>query len=158
MEQIAVVKTSNVIKSKKGKVFYFSAFYFLIAVLLFSGITKILDPVPLINTLKLVTFIPVSLHVLFATLLPVAEIVLALLMISKTKLKITLPVVTVLFTIFIVFSIYGTAVGYGADCGCFGNAVKSSFGFGMIIRNAVFLLISLILTINAWPGRINNQQ
>ena len=148
MEQIAVVKTSNVSKGKKAKLLYFSAFYFIAAVLLFSGIAKILDPVPLINTLKLVTVIPVSLHVLIATLLPVVEIVLALLMISKTKLKITLPIVTALFTIFLGFSIYGTAAGYGADCGCFGNAVKSSFGWGMIVRNAAFLIISLILKIN----------
>ena len=160
MEQIEVVKESKIGRLKDSKIqriIYFVSFYFLAAVLLFSGIAKILDPVPLINTLKLVTFIPVSLHILIATLLPVIEIGFAFLMISKTKLKITQPIVTFLFTIFLGFSIYGTAAGFGADCGCFGTAVKSSFGFRMIIRNAVFLIISLILTINAWPGRLNNK-
>ena len=141
MEQIGVVKESKIESLKDSKmktIIYFVSFYFLAAVLLFSGIAKILDPVPLINTLKLVTVIPVGLHIIIVTLLPVIEIGLAILMLTKIKPGITLTAVTILFTIFLGFSIYGTAAGFGADCGCFGNAVKSSFGFGMIIRNAVF--------------------
>ncbi len=51
-----------------------AGYYFIAAVLLFSGIAKIIDPVPLINTLKLIKIIPESLHILIATLLPVVEI------------------------------------------------------------------------------------
>ena len=157
MEQVAVVKTSNISKSKKAKVLYFSSFYFIAGVLLFPGISKIFDPIPLINTLKIITIIPGSSHVLIVTLLPVVEIALAILMMTNIKPGITLTAVTILFTIFLGFSIYGKAAGFGSDCGCFGNTIKSSFGWGMIIRNAVFLIISLILTINAWPGRISNK-
>ncbi len=160
MEQTAVIKESkieNLRDSKVKKILYFVSFYLIAAVLLLSGIAKIIDPIPLINTLKLITFIPESFLVIIATLLPVVEIGLALLMFTKTKLKITLPIIAVLFTVFLGFSIYGMLAGYGNDCGCFGNTIKSSFGLGMIIRNALFLIISLYLTINAWPSRFKNK-
>lgn len=92
-------------------------YYFIIAVLLFSGIAKILDPVPLINTLKLIIIIPENIQRIIATLLPVLEIGLAVLMLTKIKPGITLTTVTVLFTIFLGFSIYGTTTGLGTDCG-----------------------------------------
>jgi len=126
-----------------------AGYYFIAAVLLFSGIAKIIDPVPLINTLKLIKIIPESLHILIATLLPVIEICFALLLLMKIKPKIALKLITLLFSIFLGFSIYGAIAGYGTDCGCFGNTVKSSFGLGMIIRNTVFLIISFILMINS---------
>ncbi len=160
MEQTALIKESkieSVRDSKMKKILYFVSFYLIAAVLLLSGIAKIIDPIPLLNTLKLITFIPESFLVIIATLLPVAEIGLALLMFTKTKLKITLPIIAVLLTVFLGFSIYGMLAGYSNDCGCFGNTIRSSFSLGMIIRNAMFLIISLYLTINAWPGRLNNK-
>jgi len=75
----------------------------------------------------------------------------------KIKLDITKKAVVFLFGIFLITSLYGTLAGLGTDCGCFGSAVKSSFGWGMILRNTVLFIMSLILTINAWPSRINNK-
>jgi len=103
------------------------AYYLLTAVLLFSGIAKIIDPLPLLNILKQVTFLPAELQIIIATLLPVVEICLALLMLTKSKLKLVLPIVAMLFAAFLAFSIYGIFAGLGADCGCFGNVVKSSY-------------------------------
>ena len=132
-------------KSKIPNLHYLIGYYFITAVLLFSGITKILDPLPLIETLKLITIIPESLQILIATLLPVVEIGLAVLMIMKIKQKATLTAVTTLFAFFLAFSIYGTVVGFGGDCGCFGDVVKSEFGWGMIIRNVFLLLLNVML-------------
>ncbi len=139
-------------------ILFFVAFYLLSAVLLFSGITKKNDPLPLLNTLKQITFLPTELQIIIATLLPVVEIGLALLMVTKTKPKLTLPIVTAMLGLFLVFSIYGTVAGYGADYGCFGDVVKSSFGWGMILRNAVFFILSLIINFIAWPSKINNNK
>jgi len=134
------------------------SFYIITAVLLFSGIAKIIDPLPIINTLKLITIIPASSHIIIATLLPVVEIGLAVLMLMKIKLKITTKAVAFLFAIFLIVSVYGTLTGFGADCGCFGNTVKSSFGWGMILRNTTFFIMSLIIILNARPGRVNNNK
>jgi len=75
----------------------------------------------------------------------------------KIKLDITKKAVVFLFGIFLITSLYGTLAGLGTDCGCFGSAVKSSFGWGMVGRNTIFLILSLILTINARPGKIKNK-
>jgi len=131
MTQITVVKDKKIGSLKEIKIkkyIYFVSFYIITAVLLFSGIVKILDPLPLMETLKLITIIPASLHIIFATLLPVVEIGLAVLMIMKIKPKITLATVAVLFAAFLGFNIYGTIAGIGTDCGCFGNTIKSGFG------------------------------
>ena len=116
--------TKNLLKPKViNKATFFAvahqiAYYFITAVLLFSGIAKILEPLPLIETLKFIIIIPDSLQILIATLLPVVEIGLAVLMIMKIKQKTTLTAVTTLFAFFLAFSIYGTVVGFGSDCGC----------------------------------------
>jgi len=59
---------------------------------------------------------------------------------------------------FFVFSIYGTLAEFGADCGCYGEVVKSEFGLGMILRNTTFFIMSLILVINAWPGKFKTNK
>jgi len=45
------------------------------------------------------------------------------------------------------------------DYVCFGNAVKSSFGSGMILRNTTFFMMSLITVFLVRPDKkqINNQ-
>jgi len=161
MSDFAIIKNRKNIKIKKYgiiKLLYNVSFYIITAVLLFSGVAKIIDPLPLINTLKLITIIPESLQLIIATLLPIVEIGMAVLMLMKIELKITTKAAVFLFAIFLIVSVYGTLTGFGADCGCFGNTIKSSFGWGMIGRNTIFFVISLYLTINAWPGRIKNKK
>ena len=150
MSDFAIIKNRKNIKIKEYgiiKLLYNVFFYMITAVLLISGIAKIIDPLPLINTLKLITIIPESLQLIIATLLPIVEIGLAVLMLMKIKPKITFTAVTVLFTAFLVFSIYGTVAGFGANCGCFGNVVKSEFGISMILRDTLFLIISMVLLV-----------
>jgi len=153
MTQIAVVKDKKIGSLKEIKIkkyVYFVSFYIITLVLLFSGIAKIFDPLPLINTLKLITILPESLHIIIATLLPVVEIGVAVLMLMKIKPKYALVLVTMLFMLFLGISIYGTIAGIGTDCGCFGSAVKSSFGWGMVGRNTIFLILSLFITTKSW--------
>jgi len=121
MNDTAIIKNINNIKLKEYdfiKILYNISIYVITAVLLFSGIAKIIDPFPLISTLKLITIIPESLQILIATLLPVVEIGLAILMLLKVKPQLTLTVVTILFAIFLIVSVYGTLAGFGTDCGC----------------------------------------
>jgi uncharacterized membrane protein YphA (DoxX/SURF4 family) len=134
------------IKSSNIKSSAYSIGYYLIAVvLLFSGISKILNPIPLIETLKLIAKVPEEMLIIVAAVLPIVEISLGVLLILKLKPKPVLLTTLVLFAAFFLFSVYGTIVGLKNDCGCFGSLVKSEIGWGMIYRNGMLLFIVSIL-------------
>ncbi len=150
MSDFAIIKNRKNIKLKEYgiiKILYNVSFYIITAVLLFSGIAKIIDPLPLINTFKLITIIPESLQLIIATLLPIVEIGLAVLLLMKIKLKITIKAAAFLFAIFLIVSVYGTFAGFGTDCGCFGKAVASNFGWEMIGRNLLLFIGSVFVSI-----------
>jgi len=98
----------------------------------------------MLETIKAVINVSDELQIAAATLLPLIEITLAVMLLLRIKEKETVIAVTVLFLFFFLFSVYGTVIGLENDCGCFGKAVESSFGIGMVIRNLVFLLIAFI--------------
>ncbi len=122
-------------------------YYFICTVLLFSGITKIIDPSPMIETMKAAFKVDENLLVLAATILPIVEIALGLMLVLKIQTKKTLLTATALFFVFFVFSIYGTLIGLNVDCGCFGSVVKSEFGMTMVIRDLILLTIVVWLAI-----------
>lgn len=126
---------------------YATAYYFIAIVLLAAGIFKIYDPAPMLGTLELIKFLNTPLSVLIATILPVIEITLGILILTGKNIRISLIAATGLFWFFFGFSVYGYAVGLDADCGCFGNVIASDFGVGMIIRNLIFAVISTSLVL-----------
>ena len=126
------------------RIAYYSGIYIVAAVLLISGISKILDPMPLIETLKAFIKLPEDITILIATILPVLEIGLALLLMLEIKPKPVLYGTLILFTLFLAFSVYGTIKGMNNDCGCFGSLVKSQIGWGMIGRNAILFVLVIL--------------
>jgi putative oxidoreductase len=119
---------------------YCAGLYLIAAVLIFSGISKIMDPMPLIETFKLVAMIPEEVCIIIAAVLSLLEIGLGLLLMFRCKPKLVLSVTLVLFAVFLAFSIYGTIVGMNNDCGCFGRIIKSEIGWKMVGRNIIILL------------------
>jgi hypothetical protein len=101
----------------------------------------------MLDTIKAVINVSEELQIAATTLLPVLELTLGVMLLLKIRVKETLLAVTFLFQFFFLFSVYGTVVGLENDCGCFGNAVDNSFGIGMVIRNILFLLLSIIVLI-----------
>jgi len=67
-----------------------------------------------------------------------------LFLLLKIKVKESLVTTVFLFAVFTIFAVYGFIFGIDGDCGCFGNITNSGFDSGMIIRNFVFLLMSII--------------
>ncbi|MEW6507683.1 MAG: MauE/DoxX family redox-associated membrane protein [Bacteroidota bacterium] len=138
----------ELVKSIKSLELLISAsYYFLIALLLFSGVSKILDPQPMLETIKAVINVSEELQIAAATLLPVIEITLGVMLLLRIRVKETLLVATILFLFFFLFSVYGALMGLKNDCGCFGKIAESSFGIGMVIRNILFLFVSVFLLI-----------
>ena len=140
---------ANIFGENIRKYLYYSVYYFIIIVLLFSGITKILDPLPLIKTLEAFKLFSDTINIFISTTLPILEIGLALLLILKKNQKIILSVTLFLFTGFLFYSIYGYYLGIVNDCGCFGNLIKSEFGVSMIVRNFfLFMVIGYLVVSN----------
>ncbi|MFA3783930.1 MauE/DoxX family redox-associated membrane protein [Melioribacteraceae bacterium 4301-Me] len=132
-------------KLKNSQKFFFKAVYYLITViLLFSGVSKIIDINPLIETLKEVK-LPHDLIITIATLLPITEIGLGIMLLLKIKQRTSIKITVILFLVFFLFSVYGMVMGIEKDCGCFGNAIKSEFGWGMVGRNTFLLLLSIVV-------------
>lgn len=133
--------TGEQINSIVYKVFY----YFITGVLLFSGVAKIIDPMPMIETLNAAKLTGEQLNILLASILPIIEIILGLFMIFKQYLNTTLLLVTVLFTLFLTFTIYGNVIGLNEDCGCFGTLISSEFNIEMVLRNIMLVVIVSVL-------------
>ena len=142
-------------KSSDMQVLYFICYYLIIVILLFSGIMKIFNPIPTIESLQAVFHLPDTFYLVLMTLLPVIEISLAVLMIFKIKPNYVLLSVSIIFVCFLLFAVYGTSIGLKNDCGCFGNVISSHFGFVLISRNALFVILSLYLLIFT-PKRMTN--
>jgi len=121
----------------------------------------------MLETIKAVVNVSEELQIAAATLLPLIEITLGVILLLRIKEKETFIAVKVLFVFFFLFSIYGlvrrplggTVIGLDNDCGCFGKAVESSFGIGMVLRNFLFLSLSLFVLIKFEknPGQGKNK-
>jgi hypothetical protein len=111
----------------------------------------------MLETIKAVVNVSEELQIAAATLLPVLEITLGVMLLSRIRIKETLIAVTILFLFFFLFSVYGAVIGLENDCGCFSDIVKSKFGINMVIRNLIWLFISLIVNKISLPGQKKNQ-
>jgi hypothetical protein len=138
---------TGVISAKQSAILWGAFYYLIAAVLLFSGISKIIDPLPMIETMKAAFKVDENLLIIAATGLPVIEAGLGVMLLLNQRRKETISVITVLSFSFLVFSVYGTAIGLNTDCGCFGASIRSQFGISMIIRNIVLLTIVLWLAV-----------
>ena len=98
----------------------------------------------MLDTIKAVINVSEELHIAAATLLPIIELTLGVMLLLKIRVNETLIAVTLLFLFFFLFSVYGAVVGLENDCGCFGNMIESNFRINMIIRNFIFLLIAFL--------------
>ncbi|MFA3782618.1 MauE/DoxX family redox-associated membrane protein [Melioribacteraceae bacterium 4301-Me] len=139
----------NNFKLQSGQFSYsnliYNSFYYLLAsVLIFSGIAKIIDVNPLIEVLQQIK-LPNDLVIVIATILPITEIGLGIMLLLKIKQRTAIKITAILFMVFLLFSIYEMLSGIEKDCGCFGNAIKSEFGWGMVGRNAFLLLLSIVV-------------
>ena len=155
----------KIIQPRKGVLLsatYSIMYYFIVGLLLFSGVSKIIDPMPMIETINQVPVLQTITESLpfgevWWGFLPIVEIALALMMLLKYKQRITLITINVLFFFFFLFAIYGTVIGLHIDCGCFSNVVRSELGITMILRNLTLTTIVLWLVIKSLPRPGENQ-
>ena len=116
-------------------------------VLIFSGIAKIADPSKAVDLMLDFKVIPEALILIIVSILPVLEILIGVLLILGMYPKFASISALVLFSGFFLIIIYGTIIGLNSDCGCFGSLVKSRIGWGMVVRNGVFVVGGVYMSI-----------
>ena len=117
--------------------------YFLVVILMVSGVGKIINPSATISVLLAIPIFPNIFIIPIISLLPLVEIIIGLALIINHNSFVTTVACAGLFLFFFLLSIYGVAIGLQNDCGCFGSFIESRFGWKMIVRNFIFLLMSM---------------
>ncbi|MDZ7720434.1 MAG: MauE/DoxX family redox-associated membrane protein [Balneolaceae bacterium] len=121
------------------------------ALLVFAGILKMQDNSALFESVAYITWIPIGIKSLVIDLLPYIEIIVGGLLAFSLFSKVVDPIATGIYLVFFIFAIYGLGQGIEGDCGCFGELGESSligallgseFGWKMVIRNGIFLLMA----------------
>ncbi len=108
-------------------------------ILIFSGITKIIDPSEAVDLMLEFKIIPEVMIIYIISILNVSEILIGVFLISGLYHRLAIISALVLFSGFFLISIYGTIIGINSNCGCFGSIVKSRIGWGMVVRNGVLV-------------------
>jgi hypothetical protein len=122
--------------------------------LLFAGYLKVQDNTALFESIAYITWIPLFLKSIIIDSLPWIEIVVGSLLIFNLFEKVVKPAAFLIYFSFFIFAIYGLGTGMEGDCGCFGDPddatiigalLGSEFGWKMVFRNGIFLLMAAIL-------------
>lgn len=98
MNSLSLNKSSINLK----KSFYLFSFYLIVIVLLFSGISKVIDPQTFIETIQSTNLIEDVFVIALAILLPVIEITLGVILLLKMNIGIILILTTILFASFFI--------------------------------------------------------
>lgn len=117
--------------------------------MIISGISKIYDPEPAMNSIKQVFFYNNEINETLIAFVSCLELGLGFMMLFKVATRVILIFVSSVFFLFLLFSVYGTILRASADCGCFGQLVKTNFGTFMVARNFLLFFISVVLLLKS---------
>ena len=126
---------------------YFVAYYAISVILVFSGISKILNPFSLLESMRVSIPVPTILLIALVSFITILETLLGLSLLLRLKVKQNLITAAGLFVAILAFSIYCFACGVHVDSGFFGELIKSQFDLSTIIKNSIFLLVAASLVI-----------
>lgn len=121
------------------------------AMLVFAGYLKIQDNSALFESVAYITWIPIGIKSLVIDLLPWVEVIVGSLLIVNVFGIVIKPIAALIYFGFFLFAIYGLGSGMEGDCGCFGDPdsgsilavlLGSEFGWKMVIRNGIFLMMA----------------
>lgn len=151
---------------QKSKLVVYTQYLFrfiLGGLLAFAGIMKLQDNTALFESVAYITWLPIGFKSLVIDILPYIEVIVGGLLAFSLFSKVVDPIATLIYLIFFIFAIYGLGQGIEGDCGCFGELDESSliglllgsqFGWKMVIRNGIFLLMAGFLF---WKPSESNQ-
>lgn len=138
-------------KEEKVNIFfniaYFVVYYFLSAVLTFSGLAGIYDPFSFLESIRIFLPLPTNMVIAFVSLIIVMETVLGLSLLLRLRVKQNLIIAALLLFGILVLSIYCYSTGIQIDSGSFGGISENIYSPSTIMNNSVFFLTALSLVI-----------
>lgn len=139
---------------QKNKLITYTKYLFrfiLGALLVFAGILKMQDNTALFESVAYITWLPIGFKSLVIDIFPYVEVLVGGLLALSLFSKVIDPIAAAIYLLFFGFAIYGLSLGIEGDCGCFGELDESSiigtllgseFGWKMVIRNSIFLMMA----------------
>ena len=130
------------VPSKAADVFSYGVVLLLAVVFFLSGIGKLLEPVGAVNALIMAFGVSPVLSKLSVFLLSNAEIVLALLLVTRRFRQAAMKAAAVVLAGFLVFLVYVKMNGIILDdCGCFGGLIRRTIPEA-IVDEVILLLLT----------------
>lgn len=138
-----------IVLSKRFTQFATLSRFVIVIVLLSSGFLKLLAITQFQASLYKLAMIYDSYVPVLSYLIPITEILFALLLIFKLKTYLVSKALLVMFILFTAVLITKLIEGSEASCGCFGSLIDGSIGTSTILRNIGLLIICFIIYLNA---------
>ncbi len=143
LENIQNVKEEN--ENIFFTIAYFTAYYFLSGIIAFSGVSLILNPSSLLESMKISLTLPTIVLIAIVSFITVLETLLGLSLLLRLKVKQNLIIASAILFGVLVFNIYCCAIEVPVDSGFFGGIINSQFDISTIIKNAAFLVVTASL-------------
>ncbi len=125
----------------------------LLGILIFStGFLKAIDFDLFIADLSSYNVFPKELITIFASAIIMAEIVIGYSLIFGIKTKIVSKMLIFMLVIFLVFNIYSIVFETNWVCSCFGGVFRGKISFITILRDFIFLLLTIFVYFKHLPN------
>lgn len=129
----------------------------LAAMFLFAAVPKLLDPVTFARDIDNYRMLPDALIGPLALMLPVAEIVIGLALVTGVYARGAAITAGVMLVGFAVGMVQAIVRGIDLDCGCFGHFAEAQVSWWTVARNATLTLIAITIAMGPdmplWPLR-----
>lgn len=124
---------------------------------LFAALPKLLDPVTFARDIDNYRMLPDALIGPLALMLPVAEIVIGLALVTGVYARGAAITSSVMLVGFAVGMVQAIVRGIDLDCGCFGHFAEAQVSWWTVARNAALTLMALSVAMGPdmplWPLR-----
>lgn len=148
--EISFQNRAEVLKEKSNiflTVVFGLAYYSIALLLTFSGLAKLYNPYLLLDTLRFAIPLPAIIIVGMVSFISILETVMGLMLVLRIKPDTNLKIVSVLFGFIFIYAIFGNVAGIEGEAGCFGGIISSHFDVAMVIKVALYFLVSVLLLI-----------
>ncbi|MGI6295224.1 MAG: MauE/DoxX family redox-associated membrane protein [Armatimonadota bacterium] len=117
------------------------------AIFIVSALGKIIDPAGFADSIAAYRLLPLYSVNVFALILPWVELLVGFSLLNGVAFQSAALIAAIMNVIFIAAVASAMARGLDIDCGCF-TVAESKVGWEIIIRDAVFLAMSLVVLFN----------
>lgn len=153
----AMVRTRTALASDRGRAALLVFRLVLAGMFLFAAVPKLLDPVTFARDIDNYRLLPDALIGPVALMLPVAEIVIALALVTGLYARGAALAAGAMLLAFAAGMVQAIVRGIDLDCGCFGRFAEAQVSWWTVARNLTLFALSVAVALGPdmpfWPLR-----